>query len=58
MSSPVVLYSLVGLIVGAFLNFLLTGGSTHTSDLLLGAIFGLAVGAILALGKTNLWGRK
>ena len=56
--SPMILYALVGIVVGAFLNFLLTGGSTRASDLLLGAILGLAVGIVLALSKSNLWGRK
>ena len=53
-----ILYALVGIVVGAFLNFLLTSGSTRPSDLLLGAILGLAVGIVLALSKSNLWGRK
>jgi len=53
-----ILYALVGVVVGTFLNFLLTGGSTRPSDLLLGATLGLAVGIVLALSKSNLWGRK
>ena len=56
--SPMILYALVGVVVGTFLNFLLTGGSTRPSDLLLGATLGLAVGIVLALSKSNLWGRK
>ena len=56
--SPMILYALVGIVVGAFLNFLLTSGSTRPSDILLGAILGLAVGIVLALSKSNLWGRK
>lgn len=56
--SPMILYALVGIVVGTFLNFLLTDGSTRASDLLLGATLGLAVGIVLALGKSNLWRRK
>ncbi|MBI2612285.1 hypothetical protein HYW59_00500 [Candidatus Kaiserbacteria bacterium] len=58
MKSPTIVYAIVGLFVGGFLNYILTGGSTQMGDLLTGAIFGLAIGLFLGIAKYNILDRK
>ena len=57
MTSPFVLYASVGLLVGLFATKVLIEPA-HADDLMIGAVFGLALGIALALSKRALWGRK